>query len=426
MSFRELRSFRHGVHPSEHKETASLPTERMPFGSSFVLPMTQHIGAPARPVVAMGQELSRGQLIAEATAFVSVPIHAPVAGRVVAIEPRRHPNGQFVESIVIEADPYSTQRAPRADPIDWHALSRDEQVERVKRGGLVGLGGAAFPAHVKYAPPADKQVSWLVLNGCECEPYLTCDHRVMVERAADVIRGAEITAEILGTRGIKIGVEINKREAIDAAARARGGQAPHRRRAAACEIPAGRRKDVAQGDLRQGGPGWEAPHRSRDRRQQRRNDGGGDRLLRPRGRRLIERVVTVAGPGITRPANLIVPLGTSVRDVLEHAGLHPETRQIVMGGPMMGSPLPSIDVPVIKGTSGCSPSPPPTSTARRSTAVFAAVAASTPAPTSSTPRAWRGWRGPSASIRWRRTSRWTAWSAAPAAMPAPRGSPSCS
>jgi electron transport complex protein RnfC len=351
MSLSLLRSFRHGVHPNEHKETAEVPITRMPFVEHYELPLGQHLGAPARPIVRPGDSVRRGQQVAEPGGYVSTSLHSPVTGRVRAVARRRHPFGAQTETIVIEADPFDTQEFSAQGPIDWKSLSREAFVEHVQQAGLVGLGGAAFPSHVKYNPPADKPVQWLVLNGSECEPFLTCDHRVMAERPAAVLQGARILGYMLGVEGIKIGVEQNKASAIEALRTESADDPSIEVLALPVKYPQGAEKMLIKAIF-----GREVP-------------AGGLPLdigivvnnvatmaaladyfacQQP----LIERVVTVAGPGIGRAANLLVPLGTPVREVLAQCDLLAETRQVVMGGPMMGQPLPSLDVPVIKGTSG--------------------------------------------------------------------------
>jgi len=349
-------SFRHGIHPEEHKEaTEHLPVERMPFVERYVLPLSQHTGAPSKPVVAVGERVTRGQLVAEPGGFVSTALHAPVSGTVAALGPRRHPNGKLVECLEIATDPFSPQTLlPRA-PVDPFPLSDAEFVAEVQKAGLVGLGGAAFPTHVKYKVPEGKTISRLVINGCECEPYLTTDHRLMVERPAAILRGIAIAAHRLHVEETVIGVELNKPDAVTALQQAideAGVGATVRVAPLRVKYPQGAEKMLIEAVY-----GIEVP------------SGGlpldvgcvvnnvgtmaGLADWFDGGLPLIERIVTVAGPGIERPANLLVPVGTPVRAVLDHCGgLKPATREVVMGGPMMGQPLTGLDVPVLKGTSG--------------------------------------------------------------------------
>jgi electron transport complex protein RnfC len=347
------RTFRHGIHPRAHKEaTEELPIERMPFVERYVLPLSQHTGAPARPVVEPGQSVERGEVVAEPGGFVSATLHAPVAGRVTAIAPRPHPSGRLAPAIEIEADRFSSQRQAAGEPLEAAGLSNERFVAELQRAGLVGMGGAAFPTHVKYRLSEGRRVERLLVNGCECEPFLTSDHRLMIERAGDVVRGAEIAAAQLGVTETVFGVELDKADAIDALERAIDGRSAMRVAPLAVKYPQGAEKMLIRAIYGVEVPSGKLPL-----------DVG--MLVNnvatmtavadwfDRRRPLVERVVTVSGPGVRRPANLLVPVGTPVRAVLEHCGgLEADTREVVMGGPMMGSPLASLDVPVVKGTSG--------------------------------------------------------------------------
>ena len=352
--FSSLNTFRHGVHPEEYKDqTAGLPIERVPFVEQYVLPLGQHIGAPSRAVVKPKDRVQRGQIIAEPGGFVSVGLHSPVTGKVVAVATRRNPMGALVPSIVIDADPYATQQFEPRPPIDWRAATPNEFVSHVQRAGLVGMGGAAFPSHVKYVLSDDKPVRYLVINGCECEPFLTCDHRIMVERTDRVLRGVEILGARLGVEKSFIGVERNKGDAIEALRKAAAAVSfPVEVTALQVKYPQGSEKMLIDATFGTEVPAGKLPI-----------DVGivvnnvmtiaalADYF--DYGRPLIDRILTVAGPAVHKAANLEVPIGTPVRAVLEHCGgLRPETRQVVMGGPMMGSPMASLDVPVLKGTSG--------------------------------------------------------------------------
>lgn len=347
------RTFRHGIHPEEHKEaTSGLAIERMPFVERYVLPLAQHTGAPSRPLVEIGDRVTRGETIAEAVGFISTTLHASVDGQITAIAPRPHPSGKLVPAIEITADPFSPQRLAIGEAIDPLLLSNERFVAELQLAGLVGLGGAAFPTHVKYRLPEGRQIERLLVNGCECEPFLTSDHRLMLERTAEVVRGAEIAAHHLGARQVVFGVEHNKPDAIAALTRAIADRPALRVVALAVKYPQGAEKMLIRAVWGEEVPSGKLPL-----------DLGivvnnvatmaaiADWF--DRRRPLLERVVTVAGPGVRRPANLLVVLGTPVRAVLEHCGgLAESTREVVMGGPMMGTPLASLDVPIVKGTSG--------------------------------------------------------------------------
>lgn len=346
-------TFRHGVHPSEHKEgTEHLPIQRMPFVSRYVVPLSQHLGAPAKPAVSEGQRVLRGQLIAEPGAFVSVPHHSPVTGWVRAIAPRRHAGGQLMPAIEIEADPYATQKLDPRPAIDWRSLSSTEFVAEVQKAGLVGMGGAAFPTHVKYAGLGEGAVKALVVNGSECEPYLTNDHRLMVERPEAIVRGTAIVLEKIGAEKAVIGVERNKPDAIEAL---RDLVEPGSRIEVVpvkVKYPQGAEKMLINAVFGLEVPAGKLPI---DIGMVVNNVGTMAALADyfDTGRPFIERVMTVSGPAVETPANLIVPVGTPVRDVLEFCGgLSADTREVILGGPMMGQPISSLDVPVMKGNSG--------------------------------------------------------------------------
>lgn len=348
--------FRHGVHPGDNKEaTAHEPVARMPFVERYEVQLGQHIGKPASPIVRVGERVQRGQRIADASGFVSSAQHSPVTGTVVAIGERRHPNGALTPAVEIEADLFDPQRPPRGEALDWRGMDIDAFVRVVQDGGLVGMGGAAFPSHVKYKLPEGKACDQLVLNGAECEPYLTSDHRLMVEHAAAVIEGAEILAHHLGAKGVTIGVEDNKPDgarALEAAIAAHGPALPIVVKELPVKYPQGAEKMLIKALFDVEIPPGKLPL---DVGYVVNNVGTvaalADWILR--GQPLIERIVTVAGPGVKTPKNLRVPVGTSVREVLEFAGgLTEDARLVVMGGPMMGMPLASLDVPVLKGTSG--------------------------------------------------------------------------
>ena len=344
-------TFRHGVHPPEHKEaTAGLAIERMRFVDELVLHLAQHIGAPSRPIVKAGDKVFRGQMIAAPGGFVSTALHAPVTGTVKAIELRPHPSGKLLDAIVIQTDPYATQSLDVRLPTNGDAPA--SLVKRVQEAGIVGLGGAAFPSHVKLSVPDGKKVRFVVLNGCECEPFLTCDHRVMLERPDAVLRGLRLLMGQLGAERGYIGVERNKPDAI-AVLREHAASMPDVE-VIALEVkyPQGAEKMLIDAIFKREVPSGRLPL---DLEMVVNNVGTAAAIadLVEHGTPLVERVVTVTGPGIRRPANVLVPLGTPVRAVIEHCGgLVPEAKQLILGGPMMGQSQKSLDVPVTKGTSG--------------------------------------------------------------------------
>jgi electron transport complex protein RnfC len=348
-------SFAHGVHPDEHSEqTAHLPIQRVPFVNRYILPLGQHLGAPARPIVKVGQRVQRGELLAKPGAFVSTTLHSPVTGWIRAIEPRRHPGGKLQPALEIEADPYATQRLEAKPAIDWMTLSTEEFINHVQQAGIVGMGGAAFPSHVKYAVPDGIKIKHLVVNGAECEPYLTNDHRLMLERPDTLLKGIEIVKQKLGATQATIGIELNKADAIAILQQRIKQQHLQTTQVVPLRVkyPQGAEKMMIQALFGEEVPAGQLP---RDVGVTVNNVGTLVAIADyfEMGMPLIERIVTVSGPGIAQPANLIVPLGTPVREVLRFCGgLKETTQEVIMGGPMMGMPIASLDVPILKGSSG--------------------------------------------------------------------------
>ena len=346
-------TFRHGVHPPESKElTSSLPIRRMPFPAEVVLPLRQHAGKPARVVVRKGQRVERGDVVAESDGFISVPIHASAAGVVKSIGLEPHPDGGMCEAVRIAVDPYSAQIAHTRMVPNWEDLSRDDVVKAVQQAGVVGLGGAAFPAHVKLVPPKDHPIELLIVNAAECEPYLTSDHRVMVEYADRVLKGTRIMMHALGVKRAVIGIEKNKPDAIATLTRALPLDIDITVLPLTVKYPQGAEKMLIKALTGKEVPSGKLPATVGAVVQ---NVGTIACLAEvfETGLPLVERIVTVTGPGIRKPANLIIPVGTPLREVLDFCGgLTKDAAEILFGGPMMGIPQPDLDVPVVKGTSG--------------------------------------------------------------------------
>jgi len=312
--------FRHGVHPPPAKgATAHLPIRRMPFPDEIVLPLSQNAGAPARLLVKEGDRVERGDKIGEAQGFVSVPIHASAAGRVTAVELRPHPDGSMSEAVVIGVDPHSAQLPrPRTVP-RWEGLTPAEVREAVKQAGVVGLGGAAFPTHVKLTPPDDGKIELLLVNGAECEPYLTSDHRVMVEHPERVHFGIRVMMQCLGVERAVIGVEKNKPDAIAALERTLPDDLDVTIRPLRVKYPHGAEKMLIHSVTGREVPSGKLPLHVGLVVQ---NVGSIAAIAEifETGHPLIERIVTVTGPGVVRPSNLVVPVGVKVRDVLDFCG----------------------------------------------------------------------------------------------------------
>lgn len=350
-----LQTFRHGVHPETYKERSSgSPIERMPFVEEYILPLNQHLGAPSKPVVREAQRVRRGELIAEAGGFVSVALHAPVDGTVVAIDLFDHPSGQMLPAIKIRIDPFSTQRLQVAPPpVRVEEMDYQTFISGVQQAGIVGMGGAAFPAHVKFSIPEGKSCRYLMLNGCECEPFLTCDHRIMVEYSAALIDGIRILQHFVKADKIYIGIEANKPDAIAILREASAESGlPLEVSALQVKYPQGAEKMMITAILGEEVPSGKLPL---DVGTMVSNVGTVVALSDyfRHGKPLIERVLTVTGTAVQRAANLLVPIGTPMRQVVDYCGgITTTAPRILLGGPMMGMVQKNLDVPVIKGISG--------------------------------------------------------------------------
>jgi electron transport complex protein RnfC len=351
LSFFGGETFARGVHPPQHKDTADKAIRRLPFAPRLVVPLSQHIGKPAKALVRVGQEVVRGEPIAAAEGRVSVPHHAPASGIVEAIELRPSARGPWETAIVIRVHQASTQEVLWSEQRDMEALTPAEILRAVQDCGMVGLGGAAFPTHAKLEVPPGAKVHTLVVNGCECEPYLTCDHRVMVEQAADLIRGTRYAMRAVGVDRAVIGVEDNKPDAVEAIRKALPGDGSISVKAVPTKYPQGAEKMLIMSLFGIEVPSGQLPSSVGLVVNNVGTLAALGRLL-PLGQGLVERVVTVTGPGVARPGDYRVPIGTPLSFVLDYAGAPATARQVLLGGPMMGQAVASLDVPVTKAVSG--------------------------------------------------------------------------
>ncbi len=345
--------FRHGVHPPDHKElTERAPLRRMPFPDEIVLPLRQHAGKPARSIVRTGDRVERGDVVAEEDGFVSAPVHASAAGTVRGVEWWPHPNGGVDRAVRIEVDRWSPQ-IPRDRIVPrWEDLAVEDVVRAVQAAGVVGLGGAAFPTHVKLVPPSGASVETLIVNGAECEPYLTTDHRTMVEYPGRVWFGVRVMQKALGARRAVVGVERNKPDAIEALQATMPVDLDASVLPLTVKYPQGAEKMLIRAVTGREVPSGKLPVHVGVVVQ---NAGSIATIAEvfETGLPLVERIVTVTGPGVRRPANLIVPVGTKLRDLLAFCGgLADDASEILFGGPMMGAPQSDLDVPIVKGTTG--------------------------------------------------------------------------
>ncbi len=350
-SMKSLLGLKKGVSPPANKSTASSSIEPGPGPEIVIIPLQQHVGPPCDPLVKVGDRVLLGQKIGDSEAYVSAPVHASVSGEVTAVRGHAHPAGQDVLSVFIKSDgkdEMSPEVRPPGDPME---MSPEEIRSLVREGGVVGLGGAAFPTHVKLSPPRDKPIELVIINGAECGPYLTADHRLMVERSADIIKGSLVIKRAVGAQKVIAAIEENKPDAIESiseAGREHGIEVvklPSR-------YPQGEEKtliDTVTGrEVPRGGLPMEVGVIV--------DNVGTAAAIHDvfyRGVPLVERVVTVSGDGVARGANLRVKIGTTFADVIDFCGGFTGQRgKLIMGGPMMGLAQYTAEVPVIKATSG--------------------------------------------------------------------------
>lgn len=351
----EVASFPGGLRLPGHKEQSTrLAIGLAPLAERFVLPLQQHIGMPSQPVVEEGDRVLKAQTIARAEGYVSVPLHAPTSGRVVSIGEYAvpHPSGLSGLCIVIEAD--GEDRSADMEPIaDFVASEPEELRSRIRRAGIVGMGGAGFPTFVKLNPGPRRRVHTLILNAAECEPYITCDDMLLREHAGEVVSGMLMLSHVLRAETCLIGIEDNKPEAsaaLRAALADKGMQDAVELLQVPSLYPAGGEKQLIQMLTGREIPSGGLPadigvvcHNAATAYAVHRAVAIGEPL--------VSRVVTVTGGALAEPRNLLVPLGTPVRHLLRHCGVDQERlERLVMGGPMMGMALHSQDAPVVKTT----------------------------------------------------------------------------
>ncbi len=345
------KTFAGGLHPPDSKHySAHKAIEPCPLAEELIIPAAQHIGAPADICVAVGELVKKGQLIANPKGFVSVPIHASTSGEVIAVEPRLHPTGRALPAVVIKPD--------GADQWDENIKGQDPQQldaatlkDLIRDAGIVGMGGATFPAHVKLSPPEGKQIDTLILNGVECEPFLTADHRLMLEQSERIIDGINILRKVLGIGTAIIGIEVNKPDAIEQLSRE---CAAHNIQVQPLKVqyPQGAEKQLIDACTGRQVPSGGLPMDCGVVVQNVGTCAAISDAIRL-GRPLVERIATITGPGIKEPKNLLIAIGTPLTHLVEFCGgLNGEPTKIIMGGPMMGQTQLSLEAPAIRGTSG--------------------------------------------------------------------------
>jgi Na+-translocating ferredoxin:NAD+ oxidoreductase subunit C len=353
-------TFARGVHPPERKNfAAKAPIEVIDRPEEVVIPLVQHIGAPCEPVVKAKQEVAFGDVVAKGKAFVSAALHTPVSGVVKKPAVTTLPNGRHMKAVVVKAADGSNEGESVFNELcngDWSAEDvgkyRPQQIlEAIRDAGLVGLGGAAFPTHVKLSPNEKNVVDTVLINGCECEPYLTCDYRLMIEAPDPVITGALLAARAAGAKSVFIGVEDNKPEAVAALKKAADGTGITIA-VLKTKYPQGSEKQLIKAIVNREVPVGSLPLNVGVVVM---NVATATAVSRAvfKNRPLTHRVICVTGGGIQTPKNVFAPNGITYRALIDFCGgLRPDAARVISGGPMMGFSFTNLDTPVTKGTSG--------------------------------------------------------------------------
>ncbi|MBE0430846.1 MAG: electron transport complex subunit RsxC [Dehalococcoidia bacterium] len=352
----EVKQFVGGIHVPHHKsfsehkaiKEASVPAE-------IIIPLVQHTGVPNQPLVNVGDRVKAGQLIGATDKFVSAPVHASLSGTVTAVERRLCFTGEMVQSVVISVD-RDQDKLELAD-VDLDKVTREEAIKAVREAGVVGMGGAAFPTAVKLSPPPDKKIDALLINGCECEPFLTCDHRIMVEQPEKLLRGVRLLMDILGVKHAYVCVEDNKPDAIEAL-RQKNKDPQIVLVKLPTKYPQGSEKHLVKAVLDREIPSGGLPFDVGTLIQNVGTCVAVYEAVKHR-RPLIDRVVTVTGQNVRDPQNLLVKIGTPLSHLIaECGGIMQQPAKVVVGGPMTGKAQQTLEAPVVKGTTGVVVLPP--------------------------------------------------------------------
>ncbi len=347
-------TFKQGIHPNYNKDLSKdKPLKNALRPEEVIIPIQQHIGAPLNLLVKKGDQVELGQKIADSESFVCAPIHASVSGKVKDIRKVTDPGGNIVRAVVIES---SSEEEKMNSGLEKHEnldnLDASEIKNIVREAGIVGMGGAMFPTHVKMAVPEDKNVEYVILNGAECEPYLTVDHRIMVERPKSIIFGLNALIKAVDAQKGIIGIEENKMEAIESMQDASADYDNIEIAALETKYPQGGEKMLIEAILGREVPVGGLPLDVGVVVNNTSTAAAVADAVRE-GKPLIERSITITGRGIESPTNLIYRIGTKLSDLVEQAGgLKENAAKVITGGPMMGQAQKSLDIPAVKGTSG--------------------------------------------------------------------------
>ncbi|CCU78485.1 Electron transport complex protein RnfC [Halanaerobium saccharolyticum subsp. saccharolyticum DSM 6643] len=346
-------TFKQGIHPAYNKDlTKDKPLKNAKRPEEVIIPIKQHIGAPLKALVKKGDQVDLGQKIADGDSFVCAPIHASVSGTVKEIKKVTDPGGNIVDAVVIESAAEDTLNSglERHDNLD--NLNADDIRNIIREAGIVGMGGAMFPTHVKVSTPDDKNVDYVILNGAECEPYLTVDHRVMVERPESIIFGLKALMKASGAPKGIIGIEENKPEAIESMKDASKNDTNIEVQALETKYPQGGEKMLIDALISREVPAGGLPLDVGVVVNNTSTAAAVADAIRD-GKPFYERSITITGRGINSPQNLIYRIGTTIGDLIEEAGgLKENAAKVITGGPMMGAAQKQLNIPAVKGTSG--------------------------------------------------------------------------
>jgi len=354
--FNKLKTFpKGGIHPPEVKLSADKPIEKIPLPANIKIPISQHIGVPAVPTVERGESVKTGQIIAKTGGFVSANIHAPATGKVAKISEEMDVSGYRRMTVMIRVDK-EEQWAEGIDTTDELrseiSLNREQILEKILEGGIVGMGGATFPSHIKLNVPRGKKADVLIINGAECEPYLTSDHQLMLEKSEELMVGTKILMKALDVKKAIIGIENNKKDAVNKLGQLAEKYDDISVVALKVQYPQGGEKQLIKALIKREVPSGKLPI---DVGTVVHNVGTTYAVYEAvqKNKPLIERIITVTGKSVKNPGNFLARIGTPVSTLIEAAGGLPEdTGKVISGGPMMGKALNDVDIPVTKGTSG--------------------------------------------------------------------------
>ncbi len=345
-------SFKGGVHPPDKKSYAKdKPIKTMPLPKVVVIPLQQHIGAAAKPIVNVGDEVKTGQVIGEPGGFISAYVHSTITGKIISVDPVPYIMGGKKAAITIERTSENDEWALLEGYGDYTAKAKEEIIDLIKRAGIVGMGGAMFPTHVKLTPPKGKKVDTLIINGVECEPYLNSDNRLMIERSEELVRGILILKKALGVDKVYIGIEDNKPIAIETMLKAVTGTEINVVQLKT-KYPQGGEKQLINAITSRKVPPAKLPA---DVGVVVQNTSTAYAVYEAveKGKPLIERIVTVSGEAINNPGNVVTRFGTPIKELIDfHGGFNKEEVLLFFGGPMTGIIASNLNYPVLKGNNG--------------------------------------------------------------------------